>query len=482
MGSNLDHGSVVANGNPSLAIILFTKAPKPGFVKTRFISQAGPLSKEECSSLYVCLLKDTLAAVVDLQRRRNVSLIVAFTPKDEEDAIKRIVRQYVGDAHYIPQKGINVTQKVRNALECVFNQGYEAVSLIPGDHPDLDGSLLSQSFDCLRISDGDPLPRVTLGPTCDGGAYLLGFNKNAFSQVQFNLEDTFKVCADILRNARAKGIPYTILENRTDLDDWGDVRHFLRSAKYQHTNTHSFLRHLKIPVNNDNICKVSVIIPTLNEERVIGDALACLEAQTEKDFEIILVDAVSSDSTIERSWARVNKIVFVNKPSRKKQENIGAIGSRGAVLLFLHADLKLSLTVMDEITTFLKDPSIKGGNCHVTFDGNGFKYRFLDAFRACGSRLLRVHGISSAFFVRRSDFLEVGGFREDAMEEAVDLVQRLSDHGRFITLKQTVILSARRFERGNFLLVTALWITTVLLTLLGFHETSIEEKLWRAAG
>ena len=482
MGSNLDHGSVVANGNPSLAVILFTKVPKPGFVKTRFVSQAGPLSKEQASSLYVCLLKDTLAALADLQHRRNVSLIVAFTPKDEEDAIKRIVRQYVGDAHYIPQKGINATQKVRNAFEYAFNQGYEAVSLIPGDHPDLDGSLLSQSFDCLRVSDGDPLPRVTLGPTCDGGAYLLGFNKNAFSRIQFSLEDTFKVCADILRNARAQAIPYTILENRNDIDDWGDVRHFLHNVKYPHTNTYYFLRGLKIPVNKDIICKISVIIPTLNEERVIGDALACLEAQTEKDFEIILVDAISSDSTIERSWARVNKIAFVNKPSRKKQENLGAIGARGAILLFLHADLKLSPTVIDEVTTSLKDPSIIGGNCQVTFDGNGFKYRSLDAFRACGSRLLRLHGISSAFFVRRSDFLEVGGFREDAMEEAVDLVQRLSEHGKFITLKQTAISSARRFERGSFLLVTALWTTTVLLTLLGFHGTSIEEKLWRASG
>jgi glycosyltransferase A (GT-A) superfamily protein (DUF2064 family) len=474
-----DSDRVAKTERKARALILFTKAPTPGFVKTRFIGQGGGLSEEQASSLYVCLLEDTLAAAADLAKKRVFSLIVSFAPKKEKQLIQSIVAPYFENADFVPQAASSVTQNVRNAFDYAFGAGYEAVSLIPGDHPDLNCDLLAESFDYLTDHHNEALPSAVLGPTCDGGAYLLGFNRKGFSRIRFRLEDTFMVCASIVRSARDQGVRYVILDNRSDIDDWEDAKRFLREAEYTNTKTHSFLQRLSSRVHNSEVRNLSIIIPTLNEERAIGDALTSLDFQTNQDFETILVDGNSSDLTLSRALGRVDKIVLVNHPSRKRQENIGAMGARGDTLLFLHADMKLPSTMVADIAASLKDPTIIGGSSPVAFDGNGFKYRFLDALRGCGSRLLHIHGISSAFFVRSSMFFTAGGFREEVMEEAVDLVRRLAGNGKFITLNRACVSSARRFKKHGFRIVAVLWIITVLLTIVGLHITWFENKFWR---
>jgi cellulose synthase/poly-beta-1,6-N-acetylglucosamine synthase-like glycosyltransferase len=212
---------------------------------------------------------------------------------------------------------------------------------------------------------------------------------------------------------------------------------------------------------------------------VLFRSLTSLKIQNQRKFETILVDGGSQDSTIEKAWDVVNKIVFVAEASRKGQENVGAGGARGEVLLFLHADMVLSPDAIDRIAKAMVDPAVAGGSCRIAFDARGFRYSFLSAFRTCGSRLLRLHGISSAFFVRRSLLLAAGGFREDVMEEAIDLVRRLPG-SRFVTLDITVLSSARRFERRDLFFVAALWSLTVLLTLVGVRRTGLERKLWKS--
>jgi glycosyltransferase A (GT-A) superfamily protein (DUF2064 family) len=464
----------------SAALILFTKAPTPGFVKTRFIGQRGGLSKQQASSLYLCLLQDTLAAISDLAERRSFSLIVSFAPRKGKALVQSVVAPYIENAHYVTQAPASVTQNVRDAFKYAFDQGREVVSLIPGDHPDLNSDILAQSFDYLEGRLHGTLPRAVLGPTCDGGAYLLGFNREGFQRIRFNLENTFMVCANIIKSARAQGIHYMILDNRSDIDDWEDIKRFLRKEEYTHTRTYSFLQKLPSHDHNSGTRSLSVIIPTLNEEQNICEALASLESQTDRGFETILVDGNSSDLTLSNAMGRVDKIVLVNHPSRKGQENVGARGAKGSTLLFLHADMKIPSTMVRDIAVALENPLVIGGSSPVTFDGNGFKYRFLDALRDCGSRLFHIHGISSAFFVRDSMFFAAGGFREEVMEEAVDLAQRLKGNGRFITLKRACVSSARRFKKHGFALMTMLWIATVFLTVVGLHFTWLENRLWRS--
>lgn len=461
------------------ALVLFTKVPKAGLVKTRFVARSGAPSSEEATFLYLHLLEDSLAAVSALKEELPITLIVSFTPAEGEQTIKSLVERYVAEATYLVQQGRDVTRKVRNAFDFAFNLGYRNVCLIPGDHPDLSGALLAESFRILTSMGEGLRPAAVVGPTSDGGAYLIGFNKEGFHGIDFSLENTYKVCADIITKARAKNVSYYILESRNDIDDWDDARLFLRSAEYRHTKTYSFLSTLKMPASKDAY-EVSIVVPTLNEEKTISRSLKSVKASYGADFETIVVDGGSSDSTAERAMSLADKLAFTRIASRKSQENTGAIAARGRVLLFLHADMLLPPNLLQDLVKAIDDPEVLGGSCTVVFEGEGFKLRFLDALRKVGGRLLRIHGISSAFFVRRKAFLEVGGFREGVMEEAVDLQRRLRGRGKFVTIDQVVVSSSRRFQGRNSLFVAIIWVLTVAMTAIGLHFTSVERKLWKA--
>ena len=469
-----------SEGTPrgSEAIILFTKVPRPGLVKTRLLVPSGPPFPGDVTALYVSLLEDTLSALADLHRARGTSLFVSFTPSDGEAELSGLVRRYFDDVSFLPQTGNSVTERVNNAFDALLRSGYDRVALIPGDHPDLDGPLLEEAFERLE----SPGPAVALGPTCDGGAFLLGFNAASFARVEFNLENTHLVCADIFRRARGEGVPTYFLDNRNDIDDWDDARRFLKQESMSRTKTWKALSQTRIPTRVQPAGgQVSVIVPTLNEEAAIDGVLDSLAMQTTREFDVTVVDGVSSDRTVERAWGKADAIAFVRNPSRKGQENAAAMDARGRALLFLHADAVVPPTLVSSVARALRDPEVYGGSCKVVFRGKGAKIGFINALKTCGSRLLGIHGISSGFFVRRSMFELAGGFRDGVMEEAVDLQRRAGSHGRFVFLDDLCTTSARRFQRKRrFLSTLTVWLATVLLTYAGLHFTSLERTLWKS--
>lgn len=91
--------------------------------------------------------------------------------------------------------------------------------------------------------------------------------------------------------------------------------------------------------------KVSVIIPTFNEEAVIKNCLNSLIKQTYTDFEIIIVDDGSSDKTIEVASAnkdsRVIKILTQNHQGPGAARNLGVNSAAGKILIFVDADMVL---------------------------------------------------------------------------------------------------------------------------------------------
>ena len=140
--------------------------------------------------------------------------------------------------------------------------------------------------------------------------------------------------------------------------------------------------------------------------------------------------------------------------------------------------LLVTTTICESILRRMdQSDQVLGGSCFAIFDGTGVKYSLLNAVRSVGRILLRFHGTSSGFFVRRRVFLAANGFRADVMEEAVYLQRRISSWGRFISLSQYVTSSSRRFRsRRTFIPTVAVWTTTVFPTALGLHFTSIQKK------
>ena len=206
--------------------------------------------------------------------------------------------------------------------------------------------------------------------------------------------------------------------------------------------------------------KISVIIPTLNEADYVAATIASVRAQ-EKDLEIIVVDAGSSDDT--QSICRPLARVLSSARGRAAQMNAGAAVARGDVFLFLHADTLLPAEALSAVRRAVAQGA-EGGAFRLSFDRDNWLLRLY----ALGTRLpwrLLCFG-DRGLFVRRSTFQAVGGFPSQPIFEDLELVRLLRRRGRFHFLPQRVTTAARRFERHGIvtqqLRNTALWLCYVL--------------------
>ena len=101
---------------------------------------------------------------------------------------------------------------------------------------------------------------------------------------------------------------------------------------------------------------VSVIIPTLNEEGYLEKCLVSLKNQQGHDnFEIIVVDAQSSDNTVEIAKKYANKVIISKKKSPSIQRNLGAKAANGNILAFIDADTVASKYWLKSITETFQD-------------------------------------------------------------------------------------------------------------------------------
>ena len=139
------------------ALICFTRVPRPGKTKTRLL---GRLSPEQCARLHWAFLRDLAEVYLDI----GIPLFVAYTEDPEWESLKDVFPA----ASFFPQKGRDLGEKMHNALNYVLNQGYGAVILTGADLPLMTRNHLLGGFEALKDAD------IALGPTFDGGYYLVG--------------------------------------------------------------------------------------------------------------------------------------------------------------------------------------------------------------------------------------------------------------------------------------------------------------------
>ena len=172
---------------------------------------------------------------------------------------------------------------------------------------------------------------------------------------------------------------------------------------------------------------ISIIIPTLDEERSLPPLLAAI-LQERAAHEVIVVDGGSQDRTLEVARDRGVR-TLVSRPGRGAAISNGAEASRGDVLFFLHADSTLPPGALDRINEVLAtNANIIGGNFRLVFDGDTDFSRRLTRFCAW-IRLLGFYYGDSGIFVRRSVYQALGGFRPIPVMEDWDFVRRLERFG-----------------------------------------------------
>jgi rSAM/selenodomain-associated transferase 2 len=188
---------------------------------------------------------------------------------------------------------------------------------------------------------------------------------------------------------------------------------------------------------------ISVVIPVLNESRIIGSCLSRLQQET-THHEIVVVDGGSQDGTREIVKTFPNVKILDSPTGRGRQMNRGASAARGNTLLFLHADTLLPPGGLLRIEKALgQHKDIVAGSFSLTFDYPSPFLRLYARFSRI-NHILFTYG-DQGFFMSKHIFQEIGGFLEIPIMEDVEIQKRLNRLGRFVKIRQPVKTSARRF-------------------------------------
>ena len=184
------------------ALIVFAKAPVPGQVKTRLTSV---LSEEEAARLYAAFLQDALDqyAALGTDVRLYWGSPLDTVPDDLVPA----------DVQAFTQAGDGLGARMQRAFLETFAAGYERVVIIGTDHPTLPSAFVEEAFAALR----EPLS-VALGPSEDGGYYLLGMNEfypQLFADMRYSHADVFH---ETLARAEGTSAALTVLPPWYDVD------------------------------------------------------------------------------------------------------------------------------------------------------------------------------------------------------------------------------------------------------------------------
>lgn len=218
--------------------------------------------------------------------------------------------------------------------------------------------------------------------------------------------------------------------------------------------------------------KVTILVPTLNEEQALPRTIACIQAFDPPADEVLLVDGGSEDKTKQLAAERGLTVLSSPKRGRGAQINFGVSQSTSDIICVLHADSILPVDAVEEIRKAMTDPLLAlasftpriagpGGTRWGSTAHNWLKTWYIPLLMRPwlffkGVRLLFG---DHAMFFRRDQFLEVGGCGEDAvvMEEA-DLCIKLSRFGRTRMIPRWVWTSDRRIAawgrwRANWIYV-----------------------------
>jgi rSAM/selenodomain-associated transferase 1 len=188
-------------------LLVVAKQPQPGQTKTRLCP---PLSYAQAADLYECFLRDTL----DIMRQvRDVESVIAFLPEGAVDYF----RQLAPDMKLTCQSGASLGERLDHLLTEALVSGSQRAVVMDSDSPTLPLEYISKAFDQLAAAD------VVIGPTRDGGYYLIGMKQpqpHLLLEVQMS---TPHVLADTLAIAESTGLIVSLLPTWYDVDMIDDL-------------------------------------------------------------------------------------------------------------------------------------------------------------------------------------------------------------------------------------------------------------------
>ncbi|MGQ9721937.1 MAG: glycosyltransferase [Candidatus Jordarchaeum sp.] len=200
--------------------------------------------------------------------------------------------------------------------------------------------------------------------------------------------------------------------------------------------------------------KISVIIPTLNEESYLPCCIKSILNQSLRRnmYEIIVADSHSSDKTPQIAKKYADYLLDVPRKGAGAARNAGAEIAKGKILLFLDADTMIRRNLMNEVLKSFNEKQIVGGTCDIypsdgTSFGNAF-FKLINIIYRIVYLFGRPHAQTKCCFYRKDVFTALKGFTEDLIvTEDQEIAWRAGKIGKMIYLKTTSAYSSMRREK-----------------------------------
>src|SRR5207253_1164721 len=146
--------------------------------------------------------------------------------------------------------------------------------------------------------------------------------------------------------------------------------------------------------------------------------------------QIIVADGGSTDGTLAAAQGADG--VLSAPRGRAAQMNAGAAHARGDILVFLHADCRLDPDALADAAKLLRRPAVIAGCFRMRVDAEGILYRCLDAAATARVRLTGLIYGDQGLFLRRANFIRLGGFPPVPFLEDVLFSKTLRRAGRIV--------------------------------------------------
>ena len=238
-----------ATGKCALAVM--AKAPRAGKVKTRL---SPPLTLAESAALNTCFLRDTAA---NLNSVSGAAGLICYTPAGDEAAFNHLLPDTFT---LIPQRGDGFGERLYAAVQDILACGYSSVCLIDSDSPTLPAAFFQQALAALS----EPGDRIVLGPSHDGGYYLIGMKAAHSAPFEKISWSTDAVAEETRQRCREASLDLVELPLWYDVDDGETLRllraevlegvmpSFAAATGYAAPETRKFLQDLQTPPTGES--------------------------------------------------------------------------------------------------------------------------------------------------------------------------------------------------------------------------------------
>jgi rSAM/selenodomain-associated transferase 2/rSAM/selenodomain-associated transferase 1 len=438
-------------------LIVFTRYPVPGKTKTRMIPKLGDAG---AAALQAQMTEHIASRAKEFIKLHSLAVEVRYDGGDQ-----KCMQGWLGPLFsYRHQGDGDIGQRMRRAIAEGFQDGCEAVVIIGSDIPDITCHIMQRAFVGLKNHE------LVLGPSSDGGYYLIGLRRAAFPKADPHLFEgiswgTGKVLAQSLAIAKKLKLSYFLLDTLQDVDQPEDLAVWDRSQD-------------KTPTAFKTK-PISVIIPTLNEATIIKETIAQL--QKSQQVEIIVVDGGSQDNTIELARSCHVKVLST-APSKAGQMNAGAAEAGGDVLIFLHADTRLPDQFDEKVLAAVTRKGVSAGAFTLGIDTDAPGLKFIEQVANWRSRYLRMPYGDQALFVSRPLFNAIGGFPDLPIMEDFELVRRLRRKSKIAILPEAVQTSPRRWLNFGILRTWILNQMIIIAYLIGISPQQLAHWYRREKG